>query len=136
MQITPGLCRFATSTATDVLESRICDDGWKVFVLKGAVMRDAAGLFDAIRAALPLDPPIERLVSWDALEDSIWEGLMEIPAKRIAVLWLDFNVFHRAAPTEAKLFSELLEGISASLANPQFAAGTPKQVAIVLHEQE
>lgn len=31
--------------------------------------------FEAVRAVLPLDPPLVLNKVWDALSDSIWEGL-------------------------------------------------------------
>ena len=35
--------------------------------------------FDAVRSAAPLDPPVTSELSWDALEDSLWEACSYCP---------------------------------------------------------
>jgi hypothetical protein len=61
-------------------------DGWHVFVLPDSIeSRD--GFFDAVRARLPLDPPLLSHRSWDALADSLWEGIDATTAERIVIVW-------------------------------------------------
>ncbi|WP_211272879.1 hypothetical protein, partial [Kitasatospora setae] len=48
-----------------------------------------AALFDAIRHALPLDPPLLGHHSWDALEDSLFGGLHEAPTRTPLITFTD-----------------------------------------------
>ena len=49
-----------------------------------------AEFFAAVIDTFPLDPPLsdERQV-WDALSDSLFQGLMESPDAHIAIIWPD-----------------------------------------------
>jgi hypothetical protein len=104
--------------------------GFTVFVLPDVV--DRASFFDAVRATFPLDPPLLGNRSWDALEDSLWEGLYTHPAHRIAILWPSTRAMETAASAELEIALEVLAHVAQSLADPRFTCGAPKEVAILV----
>jgi hypothetical protein len=106
--------------------------GYTVFVLPGSAIVDGASFFDSIRATFPLDPPLTRYKSWDALSDSLWEGLYRHPARRIAVLWPGAALMARSAPVEFETALGVWAQISKQLADPQATCDNPKEVSVLV----
>jgi hypothetical protein len=74
-----------TSTST-LLADLLRSSGWLVFLLPAEVTtRDS--FFDAVRAVFPLAPPLVSNGSWDALSDSLFEGLSHLSERQIAIIW-------------------------------------------------
>ncbi len=36
---------------------------------------------------MPLESELQTNRSWDALADSLWEGLRTLPARQVAIVW-------------------------------------------------
>jgi hypothetical protein len=70
--------------------------------------------------------------SWDALTDSLWEGLHALPDQRIAILWSNARTMARTAPSDFETALNMLTDVAALLADPRAAAGKPKEVALVV----
>lgn len=73
---------------------------------------DTGGFFDSIIASLPLSPPLlSGTENWDGLIDSLWGGLLDTDAQKIAVEWegaeafalASFENFDNAASTLATI---------------------------------
>src|SRR5437868_10004270 len=79
-----GLARLASfdivATAVGLQAS-----GYRVLKLPTNIV-DKTTFFAAARAMLPLVPAVPR-DHWDALDDSLFEGLLEHPGDRLAILW-------------------------------------------------
>jgi hypothetical protein len=69
----------------DILLAALRADGWPTYVLPGAP-HDWDSFVVSIREVLPLDPPIARGV-WDAVKDSLWEGLDQLNVEKVAIVW-------------------------------------------------
>lgn len=54
-------------------------------------MADRATMFSQIAHDLPEDPPDVRS-NWDALNDSLWGGLVELERPHVAIFWLHANI--------------------------------------------
>jgi hypothetical protein len=106
--------------------------GYAVFVLPGNAIVDGASFFDAVRATLPMDPPLMSSVSWDALSDSLWEGLFRHPARRIAILWPRATSMATSAPAELDTALGVLAQISNLLADTRATCGNPKEIAVLV----
>jgi hypothetical protein len=65
--------------------------GAAVFDLATARGSTRQAFFDAVRAALPLDPPLVRSQSWDALSDSVWGGLDSLDTRTIVITWRELQ---------------------------------------------
>lgn len=107
-------------------------EGWRVFELPRGIDGKAA-FFDAIRATLPLDPPLTAAAppNWDALADSLWSGLDTLDDARIAIFWPDAQAMADAAPHDAEIATEILDELAVSLADPETTAGSTKEVVII-----
>ena len=108
--------------------------GWTVFELPGTEISDHSSFFDAVRRSLPLSPPLLGDASWDALSDSIWGGLDELEADRIAIVWRETRQLMEGDRSAYEVAVEVLQGISDTIADPEFTAGEPKQVVVVLQQ--
>lgn len=131
MNLKPGLHRTG---ALDVVTTRRQAEhvGFTVFVLPETGVVDRASFFDAVRATLPLDPPILGSRSWDALSDSLWEGLHTHPAKRIVIVWPGTGDIADSATAEFELALNVLADVASSLADPQATRDGPKEVAVLV----
>jgi hypothetical protein len=130
MELRPGLTRVE---ALDVEEIRreAEQTGHSTFVLPADGIVDRGSFFDAVRATLPVDPPLLGSRSWDALSDSLWQGLYAHPALRIAILWPNAGAMARTAPAELETAVKVLSDVASSLAQPR-TTGEPKSLAVVL----
>ena len=101
--------------------------GFLVFSLPSGIV-DKSSFFDAIRSCLPLDPPVVSNRSWDALSDSLWEGLSELAENRIAIVWPTEEV---AAAEDMKIAMGVLDQVARLLADPVATVGKPKELVVV-----
>ncbi|UOZ11023.1 SUKH-3 domain-containing protein [Amycolatopsis sp. WQ 127309] len=72
--------------------------------------------FAAVRAALPLDPPVPGSRSWDALSRSLYAGLRGLGAARVEIRWPDAERFAARYPEDSVPARAVLEFVAASLA--------------------
>lgn len=112
----------------------LTERGWTVYILRGTHVTDRASFFDAVRAVLPLDPPLLGNRSWDALSDSIWGGLDALDSDRIAIIWENAASLQDASHTDYETALEIFMELSASLADEQATDGKPKEIAVVIQE--
>lgn len=126
-----GLHRAPTADVR-AAASKLELDGWTTFVLPDGI--DATGrFFDAVQSVLPLDPPLQRISdSWDALDDSLWGGLDDLPSDRIAILWPDPLRFSERDPEGYEIALSILSDLPRSLADPEATAGDPTQLTVIV----
>lgn len=108
------------------LRAQLEQSGYAVFVLPPAAAENRRAFFDAVRATLPLNPPL-RSDNWDAFSDSLFQGLVDHPAERIAILI-------PASPSAGADFTsavEILSDIALGLIDPETTGGNPKHLAVV-----
>src|SRR4051794_17011282 len=61
-------------------------EGWRVFALPEG-MTDGWAFIRGAKTTLPLDPPLLSDDNWNALSDSLWEGLYQAGNDRLAIIW-------------------------------------------------
>ena len=88
--------------------------GFTTFALPKHGVVDRASFFDAIRATFPLDPPLVGSRSWDALSDSLWEGLYAHESRRIAILWPTARTMATAALSEFETARQVLVDVAST----------------------
>lgn len=86
--------------------------------------------FDAVRLTAPLDPPVVSERSWDALEDSLWEGLFQLPDRRILIAWLDASGYATEFPEDHAVAMSVLASVADLLAGELATTGRPKDVDV------
>lgn len=105
--------------------------GYKVYTLASTI-RDGHDFFDAVRAVLPLDPPVKQDIYWDALFDSLWEGLYQLSATKLAIIWPESGKMNVGEPEEFHVAKGYLSALVRSLADPKSTVGKVKEMVVVL----
>jgi hypothetical protein len=131
MKLQPGLTTIENMNV-DALVKQAKEEGRATYVLPGTEIRSSQSFFEAIRAALPLDPPIVGSRSWDALSDSLWGGLDSLDATRVLILWPNSSAMRRSAPDDYELAASVLADVATSLGDPNATDGNPKEVSVLL----
>lgn len=88
--------------------------------------------FDAVRSAVRLDPPVVGERSWDALEDSLWEGLFQRPERRIVIAWRDASDYAARSPEDYEVAISVLSSVGDLLADERATTGRPKEVEVYI----
>jgi hypothetical protein len=134
MQLAPGLHRVKTIDVAATLQAA-ADAGYATFVLPSGI-GDASAFFDAVQAELPLDPPLLRIGgdSWDALCDSLWEGLYQHPSQRLAIVWPGTTAWARSHPEDFDEALGVLSDVAVQLADEALTVGRPKEVAVIVEQ--
>lgn len=111
------------------------EDGWKVFVLPDGI-NDEASFVRAATAVFPLDPPRPfrsgTIGSWDAFDECLWDGLLDLPERRFAILWPDATTLAYSDPKVHGAVLHSLENVVRDLADAQATVGDPKDLAVVV----
>jgi hypothetical protein len=68
--------------------------------------------------------------SWDALSDSLWEGIYRLDAPVVAILWTGASDLRRNAPDDFAIAIAVLRDVASSLGNENDTNGEPRQVCI------
>ncbi|WP_223188996.1 MULTISPECIES: barstar family protein [unclassified Streptomyces] len=94
-----------------------------------------AAFFNAVRAVLPLDPPVVSSHSLDALSDSLWGGIYSTDDQKIAIIWEDSLRFFEDSPKEFEDACSVLAEVAESLTDEAFTVGRPKQVRVFVSRE-
>lgn len=113
---------------------RSCEDeGWRVFVLPDGI-KDEASFVRAAKAVFPLTP-LWKEGGWfadDAWNDSLWDGLLDLPERRFAILWPDATTLAYSDPKTYGRVLYRLENVVRDLADAEYTVGNPKDLAVVV----
>lgn len=131
MELKGGLQRTG---ALDVaaIQRQATHEGFTALVLPGHGVIDRSSFFDAVRETLPLDPPLVGSLSWDALSDSLWEGLYEHSSKRLAIIWPGAGDMATRAAADFETALNVLAEVANLLADQQATLGATKEVAVLV----
>ncbi|WP_432116277.1 barstar family protein [Streptomyces sp. S1] len=101
-----------------------------LFTLSTGGRTDKEAFFRAVRESLPLDPPLSvtRHV-WDALADSLWNGLHDLDAPRVVVVWPDAGSVAEAHGDYA-IALDILRDLPTSLADPRYDRGRRTELSV------
>jgi hypothetical protein len=131
MEIKPGLHRIGTLNVEEI-RRHAERAGFFTFVLPASGISDRASFNDAVRATFPLDPPLVGSRSWEALSDSLWQGLFTHDARRIAILWPNAQAMASSASSDFDVVLNVLADIVSSLADPRMTRNRPKEVTVMV----
>ncbi|MEU5940277.1 barstar family protein [Micromonospora sp. NPDC047548] len=109
-----------------------CGQGVPAFILSTGVGSGRDAFFDAVRATLPLDPPLASNYSWDALADSMFGGLVLLDVDRVLVVWTDAAEMMAVAPEDADTAVSVLVQTVTDLAEPKYTQGRPVSVTVLI----
>lgn len=117
------------------LASSVARQGYRVYSITTAGGSGRAAFFNAVRAALPLDPPVLSSRSLDALSDSLWGGIYSTDDQKIAIIWEDSSRFFEDTPEDFEGACSVLTEVTEALADRTFTAGQPKQVRVFVSRE-
>ncbi|WP_174950685.1 barstar family protein [Burkholderia lata] len=123
-----GLYVIDSTEAKRIAEECNHDDWLVIFLPVGVASKNQ--LFDAIRSACPLDPPLYSNRGWDALADSLWSGLDEVEQGSIAIFWPNSDCMKAAEPEAFAIATNILTDLCTSLADPNLTASRTKTLLV------
>ena len=103
---------------------------YRVLALPANIV-DKASFFTAVRATLPLVPALAT-DHWDALDDSLFEGLLELPEDRIAIVWAGAREMRAKDHDAFSAAVQVLENVARSLLSGEYTMGPAKSVLVVV----
>jgi hypothetical protein len=120
-----------SSIPADALVDILRGDGWPTYVLPGEPTTEAA-FFAAVRDSLPLDPPLGNGLVWDALSDSLWQGLNNLRAQKVAIVWPGSNRLRDNDPTAYTTARDVLADLVFSLADRKYTVDHETRILVLL----
>ena len=131
MRFEPGLFVIDTTRAEGVSSAARAGRG-ALYVLSTGERGVSTSFFDAVRAVLPLDPPVHGDRNWDALADSMWEGLFRLASDPVVIVWPDAEGYRHDDPAAFAIAEEILRDLTQSLTDPAITNGATKTVSVYL----
>jgi hypothetical protein len=119
---------FIDSSGVSGIEADAAADGARRFVISTAGANGRSAFFDAVRRELPLNPPIKGSSSWDALLDSLREGIYELSEDLVVLLWTGAPDLAAADPKGYQNALSVLTAVSEDLADPEYAEERPTKL--------
>lgn len=129
MALVPGVHEGAAADLASAVRAA-ATVGAAIFSLATTGAATKVDFFDAVRASLPLDPPIVSSRSWDALLDSLRGGIEEIGAALIVITWTGAADLRSASPADYDIAIEVLRAVTSDVGNEKYTVGKPKQVCV------
>ena len=130
MKLTRGVHKVSASEA-EKLAAEAAAQATTMYLIRGDQAVDCASFFDAVRASLPLNPPIFSSDNWDALSDSIWNGLDESDTNRILIVRSNSDRL-KESPKDFETALYVLQDITETIASPELTVGRPKELTVLL----
>ena len=132
MKLKAGLHHMDASDLDNVAAEAELDQ-WKVFELDGRTAIDRGdSFFDSVRDSLPMDPPLQRNRSWDALSDSLWGGIDSLPCDKVLIIWRYSSTMASATSSDYEIAKEILNDVSCSLGRSDDTDGNTKEVCVIV----
>ncbi|WP_143269355.1 barstar family protein [Mangrovitalea sediminis] len=104
--------------------------GWKIYYLpKLMVTKDQ--FFEGIRESLPLDPPLVTNRSWDALADSLWNGMDGLAEDKILIIWPDSMEMESKEPETFSIASAILADLTTLFADNEITNDSVKKIMVL-----
>jgi len=126
----PLISCFA-SHSTDAVRHDLRLNGFTFFELNGQAVHDKASFISEVKRVLPLDPALVA-GSWPAFEDSLWEGLNNLDAPKVAILWHNCDKMLAHGLVTLLFAVDCFTSVSRSLASVKSGAAKRLDLLIVL----
>jgi Barstar (barnase inhibitor) len=129
MNFKRGLNLINVAEAGEITQAA-AESGYPLYLIDTERGSSREVFFEAVKASIPLDPPIHGSRSWEALADSLWEGLHAQHFDRVVILWPDASEMAEDSPREYATAIDVLSGSARNLADPNATVGHPTEVCI------
>lgn len=129
MALRSGLTVIDSARIDEVVAEATAENA-TIYMLSVPEPADRLAFFDAVRGTLPLDPPLAGSRSWDALSDSLWEGLRILDATTFVIIWSNAYSMREARPNDHQIALAVLQDVATSLSDSAATVGHPKKVCV------
>ena len=92
---------------------------------------DKASFVDGLKGSAPLDPPVTT-PNWDALEDSLWEGLHSVTEESVVIVWPNADLMKATSPADFAIAIEIFESLTRTLNSDAITLNAPKRLCVFL----
>lgn len=107
--------------------------GYEILEINGQAIDSAATFLAQAKENLPLDPPlISKEMHWDAFSDSLFEGITNLPAKNIALIWHKTSNFAKHNQIDYEKTIAELAFVAETAANQEYADNQVKKFLVFL----
>src|SRR5437879_5934337 len=106
------------------------DQGCPVYQISTGNRSGRGVFFDAVQESLPLDPTIHTSRSWDALSDSLWEGINSKNLGCVVIVWTDATAMAEGSPDDFETAISVLTDVARLLSDSNATVGNPTDVCI------
>ncbi|MFJ7126897.1 barstar family protein [Streptomyces sp. NPDC098101] len=128
-EIRGGFHEVPASSVPELLAEAACR-GVPAFTLSTGGRTDKEAFFRAVRETLPLDPPLSTTRHvWDALADSLWNGLHDLDVPHAVVVWPDAGPVAEAHGDYA-IALDILRDLPPTLADPRYTGGRHTELSV------
>jgi hypothetical protein len=103
--------QFLTPEGARAVAWSLSRDGWTIVQVPDGIAT-LGDFFAFADEALPLNPPISDPRNLDAFADSLEEGIGDLGASRVAVVWPEPSAMSVAAPEDFRTVVDLLVGLT------------------------
>ena len=79
-----------------------------------------------------MNPPLQSTQSWDALSDSVWQGLLDLEAQRIMILWPSAHILAEHSPQDFRLALQIFEDIAETLSDDAATLTKKKELVLLI----
>ncbi|WP_326952261.1 barstar family protein [Amycolatopsis sp. NBC_01286] len=128
MEISPGIIALPEKEVR-ALYREFRSGGYRVYLLETGFNADREAFFSAVQKTLPLDPPLVSSRSWEALSDSLWEGLVALAESKVVIAWPDAHRMMSVSPYDYEIAVSVMGDVISSLCGPR-SSGNPVTLAI------
>lgn len=130
MEIRSGIHKYGPRDHAELL-AQLAGYEWYVYPIPEGIV-DRATFMRIVSDVLPLCPTLIGGLNWDAWSDSIWGGLDQLGAPKVAVVFPDLRKFRRQQPDNYEIAMGVLQDLVSGLENPCLTRGRPVQLAVFL----
>lgn len=103
----------------------------QLFGLDGTVIESQADFVRESSRTLPLDPPLGPGLRWDAFSDSLWSGIDELRASRVAIVWYRADVLSAADPRPYAEAQQCFEEVATLAQDPKSGIEVPTTLRLI-----
>ena len=122
-------CHIVSAAEAKKTASEYERDGWRVFRLP-RFMSSALEFFEGVRLVLPLNPPLQSNGNWNALADSLWEGIDNLGSGKVLIVWPDAGLIEDAFPDDNRAIMQIFTDLCDTLATSEYT-DSPKKVLVL-----
>lgn len=129
MEFEAGIHQTRTADAQALLRAW-ADSGVRVFEVDTGVATEKTELIQCFAQVLPMDPPVSGR-SWDAFDDSLWEGIFQLKETRVAIA-LRGECWANQPHGDAQTTLDVLQHVVELLEDEKATIGKPTKLRILL----